>query len=175
MQQRIKVWDNAGRVFHWSLVLGITLEAALLQTDGQWHIWVGYGVLALVAARIVWGFIGTRHARFSAFPPSVNGAVEHLREISAGEVRSSLSHNALGAFMVYNILATIIVIATTGYMMTTIAYFGISWVKDVHELMVNWLLFSVFLHIAGVIYESRRTKDNLVKSMITGYKTLRSD
>ncbi len=78
----------------------------------------------------------------------------------------------LGALMIYNLLATLIGIGVTGYMMTTIAFFGIDWVKEAHEILVTWAEISVVVHIAAVLFELRRLGVNLPKSMVTGYKTL---
>ncbi len=169
MKQQIKVWDIGVRVFHWALVAGVTYEL-LASEASPWHIWVGYAIMALVAWRLLWGLIGTRYARFSAFPPSIHGAVEHLEEIREGKPTPALSHNPLGALMVYNLLATLVMVVLTGYMMTTIRFYGDAWVGDLHEMLVNWLIFSVLLHVAGVVFESRRSHENLVKSMVTGYK-----
>ena len=74
--------------------------------------------------------------------------------------------------MIYNLLATLIGIGVTGYMMTTVAWFGIEWVEQTHELLVNWAEVSVVAHVLAVMLESRRLGVNLPKSMLTGYKTL---
>ena len=83
-----------------------------------------------------------------------------------------LSHNPLGALMVYNLWLTVIALGVTGYMMTTIRFFGIEWVEDAHELAFNWLLPSIVLHIAGVAFDSWRTGISLVRSIINGRKRL---
>jgi len=168
--QTVKVWDPVVRLFHWSLVILFTLNAAFLEEDGTLHEWVGYGVLALVAVRILWGIVGTRHARFSAFPPDPLAAVGHLRDLVAGRHRRHMSHNPLGALMIYNLILTMLAIGVSGYMMTTITFFGYEWVEELHEMFVNWAILSVFLHIGGVIFESLRGRENLVKAMITGRK-----
>jgi cytochrome b len=61
-------------------------------------------------------------------------------------------------------------IGISGYMMTTLAFFGIAWVEELHELFVNWAVFSVVLHVGGVVFESRRLNENLVRAMVTGNK-----
>ncbi len=67
---RIKVWDPFIRLFHWSLVILFTANALVVDDDSKLHIWVGYTILVLVGLRILWGVVGTRHARFADFPPS---------------------------------------------------------------------------------------------------------
>ena len=90
----------------------------------------------------------------------------------AGDRSVHLSHNPLGALMTYNIWASVIAIGVTGYMMTTLTFFGIDWVEEVHEAVFNWLLFSVALHVAGVAFDSWRSGVNLVRAMVNGRKTI---
>ncbi len=74
--------------------------------------------------------------------------------------------------MVYNIWLTLIAICATGIMMGTVAFFGVDWVKELHELAFNWLMLSVVLHVAGVLVDQRRTGVALVKAMISGSKNI---
>jgi len=74
------------------------------------------------------------------------------------------------ALMVYNLLATLLLLGWTGYLTTTATLQDVRWIGDLHQVLANWAIFSVLLHVAGVFCESRRTKENLVKSMVTGYK-----
>lgn len=159
-------WDIFVRLFHWTLVAGFALNAAILDDEGIWHERVGYAILALVGLRILWGFVGPRRARFSAFPPSLSGALEHLGEIARGIVRPHESHNPLGALMVFNLLATLLLLGLTGWMMTTDALWASDWLEEVHEMLANWAIFSVVLHVGGVLFESWRRGENMVRPML---------
>lgn len=172
--QAVRVWDPFVRVFHWSLVTLFTLNIAILDDESKAHEWAGYAVLGLVAARILWGFVGTRHARFSAFPPSAGAAWEHVEELLGGrEPREThLSHNPLGALMVYNLLVCMVALGVTGWMMTLNAYWGAEWLEELHEAIANWALLSVGLHVAGVAVETWRSKVPLAKAMVTGWKLM---
>lgn len=171
----VKVWDPFVRVFHWSLVAGFTANALFTDPEARLHEWIGYVVLALIALRLVWGFIGPRHARFADFPPSAAAALGQMAEIVTGRRHAHAGHSPLGALMIYNVLATIAAIGITGYMMTTVAFFGVDWVEEAHEVLVTWAEFSVALHVAAVVFETRRLGINLPKSMLTGYKSLQGD
>ncbi|MGA3341663.1 MAG: cytochrome B, partial [Methylocella sp.] len=62
-----KVWDLPVRVFHWTLVaaiIGAFVTNRLGVSYLKYQVWFGYTVIVLVLFRIVWGFIGTRHAQF---------------------------------------------------------------------------------------------------------------
>lgn len=161
-----KPWDLFIRLFHWSLVAGFALNAAILDDESVWHERVGYTILALVGLRILWGIVGPRRARFSAFPPSLSAALHHLGEIARGIVHPHESHNPLGALMVYNLLATLLLTGLTGWLMTTDAFWGSDWLEEVHELLANWAIFSVVLHVGGVLFESWRQGHNIVRPML---------
>lgn len=164
------VWDPLVRLIHWSLALTILVNGIITDDESKLHEWVGYMALGLVATRLLWGLVGPRHARFSAFPPSIRGAFRHTWAILRGKSDVHLSHNPLGALMAYNLWATVIVLGVTGYMMTTLTFFGVDWVEEAHEAAFNWLILSVALHVAGVLFESARTGVNLVRAMINGRK-----
>jgi cytochrome b len=172
MTRTIRVWDPFVRLFHWLLVAGFAANALFTDPEAWLHKWIGYGIAGLVAARLVWGLIGTRHARFSDFLPSVSGSFGQLREMATGRRRVHAGHSPLGALMIYNLILTIIGISITGYMMTTVAYFGVGWVEDAHEALVTWAEISIAAHILAVAVESLRLRINLPKAMITGYKDL---
>lgn len=165
-----RVWDPFVRIFHW-LIVGLFGANALFTSPKQdLHHYIGYTVAGLVAARVLWGVIGTKHARFSDFPPSPSGALTQLSDMANGRRHAHIGHSPLGALMIYNLLATLLVIAGSGWLMTTDAYWGVAWPKEVHEAAVNWAEISVAAHVAAVVFESRRLRVNLARAMITGKK-----
>jgi cytochrome b len=165
----IRVWDIATRLFHWSLVTLVT-SAWLLAEERQIHRWLGYGVGALILFRLIWGFVGPRHARFSDFIPSPLGLLRYLRDIVAGTEKRTLGHNPAGAAMIVALLVTLTGIVATGYMMGMDRYFGQEWVEEWHETLVDGLLVLVAFHVGGVLLASFRHHENLVKAMINGDK-----
>jgi len=166
------VWDRFVRVFHWTLVSCVLLNSFVLEDGEDLHQWVGYLASALVMTRIVWGFIGPRYARFSSFPPSMHDSVEQLTDLASGRRRIHLGHTPLGALMIYNLILSVAVICLSGYLMTTDMFWGVEWPEEVHEAAVTWVKISVVLHVAAVVVESIRTKVNLPRAMVTGYKKL---
>ena len=136
--REVAVWDPLVRLIHWSLALTILLNGTFIEEESKTHEWIGYIALGLVGLRLDWALIGPKHARFSAFPPSPARAVNHLRAMLSGDKTIHLSHNPLGALMVYNIWASVIAIGITGYMMTTITFFGVDWVEEAHEVIFGW-------------------------------------
>ncbi len=172
MLNRVYVWDIFVRLFHWSLVVAFVANAFFTDEESNIHQYVGYFVATLVAARLVWGLVGSRHARFSDFWPSPLQALEQLRDMIMGRRKAHVGHSPLGALMIYNLLFTMVGIALSGYMMTTVTYFGVEWVEEIHEILVTWAEISIVLHVVAVFFESKRLNVNLPASMITGYKNL---
>ena len=106
--REVPVWDPLVRLIHWSLALTILLNGAITEEESKMHEWVGYVALGLVGVRLLWALIGPPQARFSAFPPSPTQALRHLRSVLSGDRAVHLSHNPLGALMVYNLWLTVI-------------------------------------------------------------------
>lgn len=167
-----KIWDPFVRVFHWTLVSCFAANALFVDDESDLHLTIGYVIIGLVAARVLWGFVGTRYARFSSFPPSARGAMEQAGEMVSGRVTVHKGHTPLGALMIYNLIATLALIGLSGWLMTTDMFWGVEWPEEVHEAAVAWAEFSVIAHIAAVIFESKRTGVNLPRAMVTGRKDL---
>lgn len=166
----VRVWDPLVRIFHWSLV-GLFTFAFL--TGDEWqqpHETAGYIIAGLIAFRVIWGFVGSRHARFMSFvygPSTVTGFLGDTVRLKA---RRYLGHNPAGGLMVLGLLLVIAVISLSGWMMTTDAYWGVKWVGELHEAAAFTALGLVALHIGGVIVASLEHGENLVRAMFTGRK-----
>ena len=165
-----RIWDPFLRLFHWSLVILFLANAVFTDPDGTLHEWVGYAIAALIALRLAWGLIGPRPARFASFVPSPAGIRAQLTDMAAARKSAHLGHSPLGALMIFNLIATLIGISVTGYMMTTNAFWGIEWVEEMHEVLVTWAGESPLVHIGALLWESRRTGINLPRAMVTGVK-----
>ena len=166
----IRVWDPLVRLFHWSLV-GLFFFAFV--TGDEWksaHVTAGYIVAGLIGFRILWGLVGPRHARFASFVRGPSAVAGYLGDAVKMKARRHVGHNPAGGAMVLALIAAIAVIATTGYMMETDAYWGVEWVEDVHKTVVYATLGLIALHVAGVVLASFEHRENLVRAMITGRK-----
>lgn len=169
----IRVWDPFVRIFHWSTV-GLVTLAFFTDDDRAVHDTAGYVVLVLVLARIVWGFVGSEHARFRDFVPSPRKLARYLADIGSCSARRHLGHNPAGGAMIVMLLITLLVTAVSGWLSETDAFFGVPWVSHLHHRAAHLLLPLVGLHLLGVIVSSRMHGENLVLAMITGCKRRRS-
>ena len=141
----------------------------------EWlHLWAGYAIAALVAIRIVWGFIGSESARFSSFVKGPRAVVAFLKQLLHLEAPRYLGHNPAGGAMIVILLVLLTMLCVTGFAMTTDAYWGFKALEEIHEALAYITLALVGLHVAGVLFASMEHGENLVKAMITGRKRARS-
>jgi cytochrome b len=162
--------DPFVRIFHWSLVALFTI-AFLTGDEIEWmHLWAGYAIAALVALRVVWGFVGTRHARFADFVKGPRAIASFLKQSARLEAPRYLGHNPAGGAMVIALLVMLAGLSVTGFALTTDAFWGSKAMEEVHEILANVTLALVCLHILGIIVASVEHGENLVKAMFTGLK-----
>ncbi|MEQ6289572.1 cytochrome b/b6 domain-containing protein [Vogesella sp. GCM10023246] len=171
--RREKVWDPFVRLFHWTLVSCVMLNLFVLEEGDPPHRWAGYLASGLVLARILWGFIGSRHARFASFFPTPSRLKAHLGAVKDGQHPQVSGHNPLGALMMFALMGLVLSLGVSGYLMGTDAYFGEDWLEELHEALANTLLAAVGLHALAAIVMSRIERVNLVRAMITGIKEWR--
>jgi cytochrome b len=165
-----RVWDIFVRVFHWGLAASFIVAWV---TGDDWkalHLWAGYSAAALIAMRLIWGVIGTPHARFSQFVKSPLVVANYLKDIVTGREVRHLGHNPAGGAMIVALLATLIGLCISGWLMTTDAFWGSEMMEDIHETLANLALTLVGLHVAGVLWASFRHHENLIRAMVTGRK-----
>lgn len=169
---KVRVWDLPTRVFHWSLALSFFGAYLLAESERvrHMHVMFGYTVLALVVFRLVWGFLGTRYARFNSFAFGPRAVVDHLKGLARRDVRNHAGHTPAGSWAIWLMLLLALVTAVSGYL-----YFneiGGEAMEEVHEVAANAWLLVVFVHVAGVIVSSLAERQNLARAMLTGYKRL---
>ena len=193
----IPVWDPLVRVFHWTLVIsfcaaylseGELFEALQDRLSGEWlqlvHVWAGYLIAGLLLWRVVWGFVGPRHARFSDFVRGPRESLGYLKDALTLRATRYLGHNPAGGAMIVALLLSLAATIVTG-----LALYGadkamgplaallvessdatIDAIKEAHEAATNCTLLLVAGHLLGVVWESLLHRENLVRAMISGRK-----
>ncbi len=170
---QVRVWDILVRVTHWTVAAGITANLFVTEEGSQWHQYVGYTVVGLVVVRLLWGFVGTRYARFSDFLPTRSRIKQHLSDLSARRIdEQHLGHNPLAAIMILVLWAVIIGLGISGYLMEANIFGNKNLLEEIHETLANSLYLLVPLHIIAAIVMSYWERQNLIKSMVTGNKTV---
>lgn len=166
-KDRVRVWDLPLRLFHWTLVFAVGLAFLSSEEDvalNQWHVLAGWVAGILIVFRLIWGFVGGEHSRFSDFVRPSRLA-DHVSGILRGRVESTLGHNPLGAISVFILLGLAAATVWTGA-------FGGEAAEEFHEVIAWTLLAMVALHVAAVVVMSLLVRENLVRAMITGDKRL---
>jgi cytochrome b len=133
------------------------------------HVTLGYTMAGLVAFRIVWGLVGSRHARFSSFVRGPRAVAAYLGSALRGRPEHHSGHNPAGALAIVALLILTLAAAASGW--ATYNEIAGDWLEEVHEAAANTMLFIVVLHVAAVITSSLLHRENLVRAMITGRKT----
>ena len=165
-----RVWDLFVRVFHWTLVACVLLNSFVVDDGEDLHQWLGYLAAALVSARFVWGFIGSRHARFADFLPTPRRVVHQVRGVLTRRPEFHWGHNPLGALMMLALMGMVVALGVTGWMQGLDAFWGEEWLQDLHEEIGEALIILVGLHAAAAIVMGRIERTRLVKAMVTGTK-----
>lgn len=117
----VKVWDPLVRIFHWSLVAVFTVAYLTGEDESRVHEITGYVVIGLVLFRVVWGFAGTKYARFSDFVYRPVIVIGYARDFLRGKTQRYLGHNPLGGMMVLALLASLLATGITGYLLQEMA------------------------------------------------------
>ncbi len=193
----VAVWDPLVRLFHWSLVISF---CAAWFSEGEWfesideslggellqgiHVWAGYTIAGLLLFRLLWGFVGPRHARFSDFVCRPSAVLAYVRDVLTLRARRTLGHNPAGGAMIVALLLSLSATIITG-----LALYGadkglgplvgllaessdslIDTLEESHEAATNFTLLLVAGHLLGVVWESLLHRENLVRAMFTGRK-----
>jgi cytochrome b len=168
----VRVWDPLVRLFHWALVACFVVAWTTADDARQVHELAGYAIIGLIIVRIAWGFVGTKHARFSDFVQGPAVVLRHLADASRFRSKRYLGHNPAGGAMILALLVMLSIICASGFAMTTDAFWGVRWVETIHEAAVNLTLILIALHLAGVGTGCFEHRENLVRAMITGRKSI---
>lgn len=185
--RRVRVWDLPTRLFHWLLLAGVVGAVVTAKIGGNaviWHFRFGAAVLALLAFRLVWGLVGGRWSRFSAFVYGPAAFWRYLRGQSRPGEHLEVGHNPLGSLSVLALLAVLILqvasglvaddeIANTGPLVAYVSGALSSQATTWHKTFGQWLLFAlVGLHLAAILFHRLARGRDLVGPMLHGDKWL---
>jgi len=179
-----KVWDWPVRAFHWSLALSF-LGAFVTNRLGVkyfgWHLGFGYAVIVLVAFRILWGFFGTKHARFANFLRGPKTVLRYVAATGRGLKTRHAGHNPLGALMVVALLGGLGAQAAFGLFaddeifnagpLAALVTKEVSLLlTSLHRKIFYVLAAGVAIHVGAVVLHTFVKGEPIAKAMITGAK-----
>lgn len=168
------------RFFHWTLV-SLFIACWLSAENGwmQWHYYFGYGVIALLVIRLVWGFVGPKEARFSTFITSPKRAFLYLRNIRKKHANTDTqTHSPAGGYSVIAMLlllsgqtaSGLFAVETDGFdggpFSELIDYDLSLEISELHQLNFDILIWFIGLHVLAVVFYQRVLKQKLLQKML---------
>ena len=171
MISKILVWDLPVRIIHWSVAfcfLGLMLTGETERLRDI-HIFLGYTLAALMLMRLIWGFTGSKYARFSEFVRPLSTVLVYLKSLFSLRPAHYVGHNPAGALVILGLLALGLAASASGVLLQY-EVIDIDSIEELHEILSYIMLSLVFVHIFGVFVSSFIHKEKLILAMITGRK-----
>lgn len=187
-KKTVRVWDLPTRVFHWTLLVLFLVTWISHEADGALfnvHAISGICVLAMVVFRLVWGFLGSRHARFSDFVRGWADVRQYVKNLLMFRPTYHVGHNPAGGWMIIALLLVLAFTALNGLFISDDGFVGplagmlspglSHAMGDFHEGTAGFLGFLVVVHVVGILVHGFMTGENLPRAMWNGNKTLPVD
>ncbi|MDX1914927.1 MAG: cytochrome b/b6 domain-containing protein [Methylophilus sp.] len=110
----VKVWDPIVRIGHWTLVIAFFTAYFTEDELMAQHVWAGYVVASVVILRLLWGIVGSKHARFNDFVYRPSAVLGYLKGLMQKKPQHYEGHNPAGGAMVIALLLSIAITVYTG-------------------------------------------------------------
>jgi cytochrome b len=186
-QVSARLWDWPVRLIHWLLVVLVGFNWWASEDHLNWHRWSGYVIVGLLTFRILWGFVGSRTARFSSFLKGPGATLAYARTLPNRDPTDVPGHNPLGGWSVVALLLVLVAQVTTGLFAVDIDAFEAGPLSDRvsydlgrqfaewHELSFRILQVLVAVHVLAVAWYLVRKRTNLIGPMFTGRRRFATD
>jgi cytochrome b len=151
ISKRMRVWDSPVFLSHW-LLAACFMGAILTQDSEQFrlvHVTMGYTMLGIVVFRTIWGFIGSKYARFSTIRPRLLKVRQNIQSLLTGKREALIGLNTIGFFAAYLLMFLVLLVSATGYL--AFNEIGPELVSELHELVANFLIGIVVVHVGSIL------------------------
>ena len=179
---KVRIWDLPTRLFHWSLAALVVFSFTSGKLGGDWLTWhfrSGYAIASLLLFRLLWGFAGSRYARFASFLPSPSRIWRTLR--SRKEIEVSVGHSTIGTLSVFSLLIVLLAQVIAGMFANDGTFIEGPWVKFVSSAISDrfstfhyyngWLVVAlVAVHVTAIVFYLTVQRHDLITPMLTGDK-----
>lgn len=172
IRKRMLVWDSPIFFTHWLLAICF-LGAILTQESEKFrlvHVTMGYTMLGIVGFRVIWGFIGSKYARFTTIKPRFLRVRENIQAILSGNKEFSIGLNAVGFLAAYLLMGLVLLVSATGYLVFN--EIGPGLISEIHELVGNSVIVIVVIHVGSIVLNAvyqrlQKTNAEVAKSLGT--------
>lgn len=177
--RQVLVYDSPTRLFHWLFagffITAFAIANAVDDDSARFslHMLAGLGMVFVVGLRLLWSFVGTRHARLTDLVLGPRRLVAYFKGIFCGGGRLWAGHNPASSWAAVAMMGLALGLGATGWLMSTGG--AGDWLEDVHELLANAFLGVVVLHLGGLVVHVLRHRDHLQAAMVTGRKQALAD
>jgi cytochrome b len=134
------------------------------------HAVAGFALTGILVFRLYWGFAGTRYAQFRSFLFSPLAVFTYLRGLFKRDSTHWVGHNPAGSYAIYALLLLGIIVTVSGIVIQFDLVRDSDWIEELHDDLSYVMLGVVGVHILGAIVSSLLHRENLIRSMVTGYK-----
>ena len=170
IRKRMLVWDSPVFFTHWLLAICF-LGAILTQESEKFrlvHVTMGYTMLGIVGFRVIWGFIGSKYARFTTIKPRFLRVRENIQAILSGNKEFSIGLNAVGFVAAYLLMGLVLLVSATGYLVFN--EIGPELISEIHELVGNLIIAVVVVHVGSIVLNAiyqrlQKTNGEVAKSV----------
>ncbi|WJG08031.1 cytochrome b/b6 domain-containing protein [Aliiglaciecola sp. LCG003] len=183
MRKRL-IWDLPIRLFHWLLVLAIVAQWATAELGGDlmdFHFYIGYFTLGLIIFRLIWGFVGTKHSRFSDFLAPPKAIFNYFIALMKGNNKDYIGHNPVGGLLVPLVIVLLLMQTISGLFATDdVLHSGPyisavntetqSWLNWLHHFTFELISYVILFHIVAILWYKFGLRRSLIAPMISGYK-----
>lgn len=172
--KKTRVYDLPTRLFHWVFVflfMGAFFIAKVFDDESAqypYHMILGFTLALTVVLRILWGFFGSQHARFTSFKLNPHDLFEYLKNLLSSKTPRYLGHNPASSWAAIIMMTLSLGLALSGYFMVNGTNKEIF--EELHELLANAFILVVIGHVAGIILHTIKHKDSIGLSMVHGKK-----
>ena len=151
IRKRMLVWDSPIFFTHW--LLAFCFVGAILTQESEKfrlvHVTLGYTMLGIVGFRLIWGFIGSKYARFTTIKPRFLRVRENIQALLGGNKEFSIGLNAIGFVAAYLLMGLVLLVSASGYLVFN--EIGPELISEIHELMGNLLITVVVVHVGSIV------------------------
>jgi cytochrome b len=163
---KTNTWSVFVRLTHWLIACCVLIN--FFNDTGFWHRFIGYACITLVFARLVYGLWLSKEPSSAFYIPHMVNIRLHLSAIKAKQHKTYIGHNPLGQWAVYAMWLLVMLLALSGWISRTDAYWGEDLPVTIHLVLSQLLQAMVVLHLLAIVVISKRLKQNLIKAMVAG-------